>query len=150
LRGYAGIGIGRAALVAAWLCVLLFAAPAAATPVADSDGEYQALGRVFPDPLANCQRGGESSPCSPFAQGNTPATQFIQYSEFVAGLRYLNSKDDWRNYLEILPLDGRLGEGSGSGPSREMAPGNNLDLRRGRKTNRRACRPAGSTARSPT
>jgi hypothetical protein len=65
---------GRAAL-ALVLVVLLAPAAAHATPVATNDSQYSQLGRVFPDPLAGCT----SSPCSPNAQGNVPATQFIQY-----------------------------------------------------------------------
>jgi hypothetical protein len=127
LKGSGRIGgFARVAIAGAWLCVL-FAAPAAATPVADNDGEYAALGRVFPDPLAGCQGGGGNSPCSPFAQGNVPATQFIQFQEFVQGMQFLNSKPEWRRYLEVLPLDGELGEGAGTKPGNEMFPGNNLD-----------------------
>ena len=115
-------------MAAAWLCALALAAPAAATPVADTDAEYTSLGRVFPDPLANCQNAGEGSPCSPHAQGNVPATQFVQFSELIDGLRFLNSKAEWRRYLEVLPLDGKLGEGSGTRAGNDMFPGNNLPL----------------------
>ena len=83
------------------LAVLSWAPAASATPVATSDSDYSALGRVFPDPLAGC-----SGPvCSPTAQGNTPATQFIQYLEFVDALGYMNSKPEWSRYLEVWPLD---------------------------------------------
>ena len=119
-------GYVRATIAAAWLCVLVSAAPAVATPVADNEGEYTALGRVFPDPLANCQRGGEGSPCSPFAQGNVPATQFIGFQEFVSGMQFLNSKPEWRRYLEVWPLDGKMGDGSQTKPGNEMFPGNDL------------------------
>ena len=127
LRGQGRIGgFARGAIAVAWLCALVLAAPAGATPVADTDAEYSSLGRVFPDPLAGCQNGGEGSPCSPFAQGNVPATQFIGYQEFVSGMRFLNSKPQWRRYLEVWPLDGKMGEGSGSKVGNEMFPGNNL------------------------
>ena len=46
-------------------------------PVATSDASYTVLGRVFPDPLAGCQHVG-TKPCSPNAQGNVAAGQFIQ------------------------------------------------------------------------
>jgi hypothetical protein len=118
-------GFARGALAAGCLAALLTASPASATPVATNDGSYAALGRVFPDPLANCQRGGDGSPCSPFAQGNTPATQFIQFQEFVQGMQYLNSKPEWRRYLEVWPLDGKMGAGSGTNPN-QMFPGNDL------------------------
>ncbi|MFL5780028.1 MAG: M14 family zinc carboxypeptidase, partial [Thermoleophilaceae bacterium] len=99
------------------------AAPAAAlaTPVATNDAQYAQLGRVFPDPLANCV----ASPCDPNAEGNQPATQFIQYPELVNGLRYLSSKPKWRRYLEVLPLDGKIGAGSGT-DERQAFPGNDL------------------------
>jgi hypothetical protein len=128
LRGIGSIrGSRGAAAIVACLSLLALAGPAAATPVATNDGSYQALGRVFPDPLANCQRGGEGSPCSPFAQGNAPATQFIGYQEFVDGMRFMNSKPEWQRYLEVLPLDGKMGAGAGSKPGNDMFPGNNLN-----------------------
>ncbi|HEX8646781.1 MAG TPA: M14 family zinc carboxypeptidase [Thermoleophilaceae bacterium] len=115
-------GFTRAAVATAWLCALVLAAPAGATPVATSQEQYSSLGRVFPDPLANCT----GTPCSPFAQGNVPATQFIGYQEFVSGMRLLNSKPEWRRYLEVWPLDGKMGEGSQSQPGDAMFPGNDL------------------------
>ena len=128
--GLAGLdrirGITRGTTAAALLCALAAAAPAAATPTADNANEYQGLGRVFPDPMANCQRGGEDSPCSPFAQGNVPATQFIGYQEFVDGMRFMNTDDDWNKYLEVWPLDGKMGAGSGTEVGPAMFPGNNL------------------------
>src|SRR3712207_5162329 len=63
-------------------------------------------------------------------QGNVPATQFIGYQEFVDGMQYLNSKPEWQRYLEVLPLDGRLGENDGdagpAGTPAEAFPGNTL------------------------
>ncbi|MEA2473610.1 MAG: hypothetical protein QOE06_1525 [Thermoleophilaceae bacterium] len=112
------------AIAAALLCALAGAAPAAATPVASNDGTYTALGRVFPDPLAGCQAAG-SSPCSPNAQGNTPATQFIGIDEFMDAIRYMNSKPAWQPFMEILALDGKLGDGSGTTP-KDIDPGNTL------------------------
>lgn len=109
-------------LVAAVVAVLAMATPAVATPVATDDVEYGLLGRVFPDPLAGCSRA--LGVCSPNAQGNVPATQFIQWQEFLDGLRYLNSKPYWNDYLEVLVLDGKLGEGSGTTAGPAMFPGN--------------------------
>ena len=57
---------------------------ASATPVATSNRVLHVMGKVFPDPLAGCQRVG-SDLCSPNAQGNVPASQFIQYEEFIDG-----------------------------------------------------------------
>jgi hypothetical protein len=90
-------------LALAVLGAMLWPAAASATPVADSDAEYQALGRVFPDPLAGCQNIG-ASPCSPNAQGNVPATQFIQFGEFVDALSYMNQQAEWKRYMEVWPL----------------------------------------------
>jgi hypothetical protein len=97
------------------LAAAILPATAAAAPVATSDESYSVLGRVFPDPLAGCQDFG-MSPCSPNAQGNFPATQFIQYQEFVNALGYMNQKPEWGRFMEVWPLS--TGE----------FDGNNLDL----------------------
>src|SRR4051795_3019138 len=112
------------AALAATAALFVFAAPALATPVATDDGSYQALGRVFPDPLAGCANSG--GVCSPTANGNIPANQFIGIDEFVDAIKYMNSKSDWQRYMEIVPLDGKLGDGSGNGKNPDV-PGNNLD-----------------------
>jgi hypothetical protein len=121
------------------LACLLPAAEAAAAPVATSDPSYQVLGRVFPDPLAACSHVG-TAPCSPNAQGNVPATQFIQYQEFLDGLEYMNTRSDWQRYMEVEVLDGKLGAngdgeavpdedlGVGDTPGDAMFPGDNLPL----------------------
>ena len=98
---------------------------ASATPVATSNETYHVMGRVFPDPLAGCQQVG-SEPCSPNAEGNLPASQFIQYQEFIDGLKYMNQRNAWQRYIEVWPLDGYLGDGSGSGLGTDKFPGNNL------------------------
>ncbi|HEX8053781.1 MAG TPA: M14 family zinc carboxypeptidase [Thermoleophilaceae bacterium] len=127
LRGYGRIrGVGAAAVGAVWLCALFLAGPAAATPVATNEGAYAALGRVFPDPLAGCQAAG-TSPCSPNAQGNVPATQFIGIDEFMDAIRYMNSKGDWQRYMDIVALDGKLGDGAGS-TTKDVDPNNNVPL----------------------
>jgi len=87
----------RRILLALAVALLLLPAAAHATPVATNDSQYSSLGRVFPDPLAGCG----SSPCSPNAQGNVPASQFIQYTEFVNALQYMNRKSPWSRYMEI-------------------------------------------------
>ena len=115
--------VARVAAVAAASTIVL-AAPAAATPVATDDGSYSALGRVFPDPLAGCSNSGGA--CSPYAQGNVPATQFIGVDEFVDAIKYMNSKPAWQRYMEIEALDGKLGDGAGSGKAPDV-PGNNLN-----------------------
>src|SRR5215212_3909910 len=112
------------AALAAVSVLLLFAAPALATPVATDDGSYQALGRVLPDPLAGCSNSGGA--CSPTANGNIPAAQFIGVDEFVDAIKYMNSKPEWQRYMEVPALDGKLGGGSGNGKNPDV-PGNNLD-----------------------
>ncbi|MGI8511534.1 MAG: hypothetical protein ACR2NH_02795 [Solirubrobacteraceae bacterium] len=109
------------AAAAAFLLVLLAVPAAQAAPTASDNAGYQLLGRVFPDPLAGCT----TSPCSPNAKGNVAASQFIQYPEFVSALKYMNQRSDWRRYLEVLPLDGKEGDGAGTN---EIAafPGNNI------------------------
>src|SRR4051794_264374 len=128
------------ALVAATAAVSVFAAPAMATPVATSDGSYQALGRVFPDPMAGCQN--SAGTCSPYAQGNVPATQFIGIDEFVDAIKYMNSQQKWQRYMEVLALDGKLGDGAGSGKNPDI-PGNN-------QTPEYAPNPQGVSAGLPT
>jgi hypothetical protein len=114
--------VARVAALAA-VCVFVLSAPAAASPVATNDGSYQALGRVFPDPMAGCQK--SAGTCSPYAQGNVPASQFIGIDEFVDAIKYMNSKPAWQRYMEIEALDGKLGDGAGSGKAPDI-PGNNL------------------------
>jgi hypothetical protein len=115
----------RVVATAVTAVVLSFCPAAVASPVAASDAQYQAFGRVFPDPLAGCQLIG-TSPCSPNAQGNVPASQFIQYGEFIDALKYMNQRPEWQRHMEVWPLDGKLGDGSGTGLGTDAFPGNNL------------------------
>ena len=120
------------AVLAVLVAVASASSPALATPVATSDPEYDALGRVFPDPLAGCQPG--VGICSPNAKGNVPATQFIQIGEFLNALQYMNQREfpdapdeRWSRYMEVWPLDGKLGEGANeTATSAEAFPGNDL------------------------
>src|SRR4051794_9575262 len=98
------------AAAAAFAC-LTGASGALASPVATDDNSYQALGRVFPDPMAGCQNAG-TSPCDPKAEGNVPANQFIGIDEFMDAVTYMNSKKPWQRYMEVLALDGKFGDGS--------------------------------------
>ena len=100
---------------------LSLSAAASAAPVATSDPQYQAYGAVFPDPLAVCQQN-----CDPNSRGRTNATQFIQFQEFVDAITFMNQNEDWKRYMEVLPLDGKKGEGAGTKAGDEMWPGNNL------------------------
>jgi hypothetical protein len=105
--------------------LVLVPAVASAGPVATSDGEYQALGRVFPDPQGACSSG----PCSPRAQGNTAATSFIAYQEFVDALKYMNDPANgenskaWSRYLEVWTLDGDLDGNETADGKNDIAPG---------------------------
>src|SRR4051812_30004041 len=110
------------AALAATAALPMFASAAMASPVATDDGSYTALGRVFPDPLAACSNSGGA--CSPYAQGNVPATQFIGIDEFQNAIKYMNSK--WPTTMEIIALDGKLGDGAGNGRDPDV-PGNTLD-----------------------
>lgn len=118
------VSIGAIASTIVWLAI---AASALAGPVATSDGQYQAQGRVFPDPLGGCQYLG-TSPCDPRAEGNIGAKSFVGYSEFVGGILYMNQRKEWQRYMEVWPLDGKLdtGKTQSSGNARTDVPGNNL------------------------
>src|SRR3954471_20404103 len=104
--------------------IALTTAPAFAAPVAQDDGSYQALGRVFPDPQGHCNSG----PCSPQAQGNLPATSFIGYQELVEGLKYMQDPNTangktWARYLEVWTLDGDLDGNTKADGSDDTEPG---------------------------
>lgn len=70
-------------MVASLFAVALFTPKALSSPVAVSEAEYLAYGRVFPDPHG-CNLAG-----SPFAKGNVCATDFIQFSELQSGMAFL-------------------------------------------------------------
>ena len=97
------------------------ATTATAAPVATSQPQYEAYGAVFPDPLAVCQQN-----CDPNARGRVNATSFIEYQDFVNGVTFMNQNEDWKRYMEVLPLDGKKGDGAGTEAGEEMWPGNNL------------------------
>ncbi|MEX2458420.1 MAG: M14 family zinc carboxypeptidase [Actinomycetota bacterium] len=75
------------------------ATPVAATPVATSDGAYEVMGRVFPDPHG-CVAGAPGH--SPWAKGNVCAVQFVQWDEALEGLGFLQEK--FPRYLQVLNL----------------------------------------------
>jgi hypothetical protein len=72
-----------ASVLASITLVVGFAPPAISTPVATSEAEYTAFGRIFPDPHG-CNPAG-----SPFAKGRVCATDFIQFEELQGGLDFL-------------------------------------------------------------
>jgi hypothetical protein len=130
-------GLLRRGILGTVAICLLAAAPAQAAPVATSASEYDALGAVFPDPLAGCTAG--SPVCDPNANGNVPAIQFIQIGEFTDALTFMNSNPAWQRYLEVQVLDGQFGaNGPGEGPADAdidlgdpgdtVFPGNNVPL----------------------
>lgn len=92
-----------AAMIAA-TAVALLATPASATPVADRDETYQALGRVFPDPQG-CLTGLPLA--SPNANGNACAVQFVQWDEAIAGLAFLAEK--YPRYVQLINLPQQFG-----------------------------------------
>ncbi|MGH2450353.1 MAG: CARDB domain-containing protein [Candidatus Limnocylindria bacterium] len=96
--------LGAALLVAIFVITttLLAPRPAVATPVALDDATYELYGRVFPDPHG-CVRGLPGK--SPYAKGNVCATQFIQFDELIAGLRFLDSK--FPGLMEVYELPWR-------------------------------------------
>src|SRR4051812_34644097 len=116
-------------LIFAALAALVLALPATAEagPVAASDGDYMAYGRVFPDPQS--QGSCPGGPCSPHRQGNVPAQSFIGYQEFVSGLNFMNRTPQWARYLEVWTLDGKNGDNESTAPSTDEKanfPGDNL------------------------
>ncbi|MEA2487781.1 MAG: hypothetical protein QOF16_1435 [Actinomycetota bacterium] len=72
----------------------------AISPVATDDTTYQALGRVFPDPQA-CNKGQPEH--SPYAKGTVCATDFMQYSEMVNGLDYMQKL--FPRFVQFYQLD---------------------------------------------
>ena len=63
------------------------------------------------------------------AQGNTAATSFIGYQEFVNGLKYMNDPTSgenskaWSRYLEVWTLDGDLDGNVTADGKNDIAPG---------------------------
>jgi hypothetical protein len=77
--------------------MLAFVPPAVSTPVATSDVQYTAYGRVFPDPHG-CNPGG-----SPFAKGNVCAADFLQFQELKDGMHQLEAM--FPRFVEFYRLD---------------------------------------------
>ena len=75
-------------------------APALSTPVATDEVQYQAYGRVFPDPQG-CEAGQPGA--SPFAKGRVCAADFIQFEEMIQGMRLLNRL--FPRFVQIYRLD---------------------------------------------
>ncbi|MGH2748474.1 MAG: M14 family zinc carboxypeptidase [Actinomycetota bacterium] len=79
--------------------LLSIAPPAQPTPVATSEEQYLAYGRVFPDPHG-CGVGEPGK--SPFAKGQVCAVDFIQFQENIAGLRFL--EDMFPRFVKVYTL----------------------------------------------
>ncbi len=78
------------------------AAPLApASPVATSEEQYIAYGRVFPDPQG-CNQGQPGY--SPFSKGNICAFDFMQFSELEAGLNFLSEIEGFDRFIEVYKL----------------------------------------------
>jgi hypothetical protein len=75
-------------------------AVAVPNPVATTDAEYLAYGRVFPDPQG-CTNGAPGT--SPYAKGNVCVGQFLHYDETIAGAEFLQSKQP--RFLQVIRLD---------------------------------------------
>ncbi|HWC13906.1 MAG TPA: M14 family zinc carboxypeptidase [Actinomycetota bacterium] len=72
-----------------------------AGPVATTEEQYAAYGRVFPDPHG-CNQGQPGY--SPFAKGRVCAVDFLQFQELHAGLSFLESLEGFENFMEIYNL----------------------------------------------
>lgn len=99
--------------LAAMLATLALAAAASASPVASSDATYAALGRVFPDPQSAVAC--VAPLCSPFRQGNVPAASAVGFGEFQDALRYMNTKAEWKRFMEVWPLSDGTFDGNDLG-----------------------------------
>jgi hypothetical protein len=101
--------------VAAVVGVLATGGPAGgsteAVTVADTDAEYIACGRVFPDPHAYWP--GPAPPPdsdrSPFAKGNAGcnAADFISYSDMISGMTYMETL--FPQFLDFIELEQDFG-----------------------------------------
>src|SRR5687768_15113543 len=102
------------------LGVVSTATPALATPVAADDAAYERCGRVFPDPQAFAPSPSPLPGESPYAKGNAVcrAVDFIQYTEAISGLEYLeerypgfvevyNLKEDFAEVLDLTKGEGQ-------------------------------------------
>jgi hypothetical protein len=88
-------------------------AGAAPNPVATTEAEYQAYGRVFPDPHGCLAYGVPDSDgngvkdtprgISPWAKGRMCADQFLQYQEVIEGAKFLESR--FPEFIDVIRLD---------------------------------------------
>jgi hypothetical protein len=102
-----------AVLVASLIVTIGLTTPALSTPVAFSETDYIAYGRVFPDPHG-CNAAG-----SPFAKGTVCATDFIQFAELQSGMTLLEELFprfvEFQTLHEDFNCDGTEVKGDGGG-----------------------------------
>ncbi len=90
----------RASVVAVAATLLLALVPQAhSTPVATSQEQYLAFGRIFPDPHG-CHVGEPGH--SPWAKGRVCAVDFLQFGETGAGLRFL--EETFPRFVKVYAL----------------------------------------------
>jgi hypothetical protein len=104
-------------LIPLMLAVGMYAAPppveAAPNPVATTDAEHLAFGRVFPDPQGCLAFGVPDSDgdgvkdtpqgVSPFAKGQVCTEQFLGYDEVIAGSQFLERT--YPRFMSVIRLD---------------------------------------------
>ena len=71
-----------------------------------------------------------------------PASQFIQYQELIDGLKYMNTKARWQRYMEVWPLDGKIGRRLGQ-RTRGATPSRATTSASSSSTRSRSTSPAG-------
>ncbi|HEX7255720.1 MAG TPA: CARDB domain-containing protein [Gaiellaceae bacterium] len=98
-----------AVAVAAALSLLIGTGTTEGGLVATSDETYLACGRVFTDPHAYWPSPEQSPQRSPFAKGNAAcaATDFLSYSDMVAGMSYLEQL--FPQFVEFYRLERDFG-----------------------------------------
>ena len=102
-----------ALLLVAGVAITIQPAAAVPNPVATTDAQLAASGRVFPDPQG-CEAynvpdengdGIKDTPegVSPYAKGRVCAEQFLGYDEVIAGLTFLQGK--LPRFVQVIRLD---------------------------------------------
>ncbi|MGH2681933.1 MAG: CARDB domain-containing protein [Actinomycetota bacterium] len=100
-------------VLSAFLSAVPPGAQAVPNPVATTDAEHLAYGRVFPDPQGCLAFGVPDSDgdgvkdtpdgVSPYAKGQVCAEQFLGYDEVIAGSEFLEQK--YPRFLQVIRLD---------------------------------------------
>lgn len=103
--------LALAAVLVASLFTFVPSVAAVPNPVATSDAEYLAYGRVFPDPhgclVQDTDGDGDNDVvppgASPWAKGNVCTDQFLSYEEAIEGVKYLARR--FPRFLQVIRLD---------------------------------------------